>query len=75
MCRNQNRRNLLFALNLKSNVSAHRRMSWNLGHHHVQIVMIIVVLLMTTKVWQELFSNINNPSYLNIGLQKRTLQG
>jgi len=70
MCRNQNRRNLLAALNLKSNVSAHRRISLNLGQHHVQIVMITVVLTMTTKVWQKLFSNNSNPSYLNTATPK-----
>jgi hypothetical protein len=74
MCKNQDRRKLLVALNLKSNASAHRRISWNVGQHHVQVVMITVVLPVATKVWQELFSNISNPSYLNKGLQQRTLK-
>jgi hypothetical protein len=74
MCKKQDRKNLLAALNLKSNVSAHRRISWNVGQHHVHVVMITVVLPVATKVWQKLFSNISNPSYLNTGLQQRTLK-
>jgi len=35
-----------------------------------QIVMITVVLTMTTKVWQKLFSNNSNPSYLNTATPK-----
>jgi hypothetical protein len=32
--------------------------------------MITVVLPVATKVWQELFSNISNPSYLNTATTK-----